>query len=147
MAKTLEDLTLERDRVETLYRITRELSASLDLDRVLVEALSLINRAVGVSHGSIMLVNPGNGSLIYRAALGRSKGLPRGGIPTRYRRGVGLAGWVVETREPVIVPDVTKDPRWIPSEDKSTPERKSAIAVPLTATDDVRGLYSAFLGC
>ena len=144
LAKTLEDLTFERDRVETLYRITRELSASLDLDRVLAEALSLINRAVGVSHGSIMLVNPGTGNLIYRAALGRSKGLPRGGIPTLYHRGVGLAGWVVETREPVIVPDVTKDPRWVPNENKSTPERKSAMAVPLTATDDVLGVLLLF---
>ena len=144
LAKTLEDLTYERDRVETLYRITRELSASLDLDRVLAEALSLINRAVGVSHGSIMLVASGTGDLIYRAALGRSKGLPRGGIPTRYRRGVGLAGWVVETREPVIVPDVTKDPRWIPSESTSTPERKSAMAVPLTAADDVLGVLLLF---
>lgn len=144
LAKTLEDLTVERDRVETLYRITSELSASLDLDRVLAEALSLINRAVGVSHGSIMLINPGNGNLIYRAALGRSKGLPRGGIPTRYRRGVGLAGWVIETREPVIVPDVTEDYRWIADEKESTPERKSALAVPLTAGDDVLGVLLLF---
>jgi GAF domain-containing protein/DNA-binding response OmpR family regulator/nitrogen-specific signal transduction histidine kinase/HAMP domain-containing protein len=144
LAKTLEDLTLERDRVETLYRITRELSASLDLDRVLAEALSLINRAVGVSHGSIMLLDSGTGNLIYRAALGRSKGLPRGGILTRYRRGVGLAGWVLETRESVIVPDVTQDPRWIPDEKKPTPERKSAIAVPLTAGEDVLGVLLLF---
>jgi GAF domain-containing protein/DNA-binding response OmpR family regulator/nitrogen-specific signal transduction histidine kinase/HAMP domain-containing protein len=144
LAKTLEDLTLERDRVETLYRITRELSASLDLDRVLAEALSLINRAVGVSHGSIMLLDSGTGNLIYRAALGRSKGLPRGGILTRYRRGVGLAGWVLETRESIIVPDVTQDPRWIPDEKKPTPERKSAIAVPLTAGEDVLGVLLLF---
>jgi GAF domain-containing protein/DNA-binding response OmpR family regulator/HAMP domain-containing protein len=144
LAKTLEDLTLERDRVETLYRITSELSASLDLDRVLAEALSLINRAVGVSHGSIMLLNPGNGNLIYRAALGRSKGLPRGGKPTPYRRGVGLAGWVIENREPAIVPDVTKDSRWIPNEKESTPERKSAMAIPLSAGEDVLGVLLLF---
>jgi GAF domain-containing protein/DNA-binding response OmpR family regulator/nitrogen-specific signal transduction histidine kinase/HAMP domain-containing protein len=144
LAKTLEDLTLERDRVETLYRITRELSASLDLDRVLAEALSLINRAVGVSHGSIMLLESGTGNLIYRAALGRSKGLPRGGIITRYCRGVGLGGWVIETRESVIVPDVTQDPRWIPDETMPTPERKSAIAVPLTAGEDVLGVLLLF---
>jgi PAS domain S-box-containing protein len=143
LVKTLEDLTLERDRVETLYRITRELSASLDLDRVMGEALALINSAVSVSHGSILLVDPGTGNLIYRAALGRSKGLPRGGIPTRYRQGVGLAGWVVETREPVIVPDVTQDPRWIPNEHKTTPERKSAMAVPLMA-DDLLGVLLLF---
>jgi PAS domain S-box-containing protein len=144
LARTLEDLTLERDRVETLYRISSELSASLDLDRVLAEALSLINRAVGVSHGSILLVNPGNGNLIYRAALGRSKGLPRGGKPTRFSRGVGLAGWVIETREAVIVPDVTQDPRWIPDEEKSILEPKSAMAVPLTAGEDVLGVLLLF---
>jgi PAS domain S-box-containing protein len=144
LAKTLEDLTLERDRVETLHRITSELSASLDLDRVLAEALSLINRAVGVSHGSIMLLNPGTGTLIYRAALGRSKGLPRGGKPTRFSRGVGLAGWVIENREPVILPDVTQDERWIPDEEESVPERKSAIAVPLSVGDDVLGVLLLF---
>jgi PAS domain S-box-containing protein len=144
LAKTLEDLTLERDRVETLHRITSELSASLDLDRVLAEALSLINRAVGVSHGSIMLLNAGTGNLIYRAALGRSKGLPRGGKPTRYSRGVGLAGWVIENREPVILPDVTQDERWIPDEEESVPERKSAIAVPLSVGDDVLGVLLLF---
>jgi GAF domain-containing protein/DNA-binding response OmpR family regulator/HAMP domain-containing protein len=144
LAKTLEDLTLERDRVETLYRITSELSASLDLDRVLAEALSLINRAVGVSHGSILLLSRGSSQLVYRAALGRSKGLPRGGKSTRYSRGVGLAGWVLENREPVIVPDVTQDARWIPDEEEPTPERRSAMAVPLTTGDDVLGVLLLF---
>jgi PAS domain S-box-containing protein len=144
LAKTLEDLTLERDRVETLYRITSELSASLDLDRVLAEALSLINRAVGVSHGSILLINAGTGDLIYRAALGRSKGLPRGGKPTRFSRGVGLAGWVLETRETAIVPDLTHDQRWIPDEEEYALERRSAMAVPLNAGDDVLGVLLLF---
>jgi PAS domain S-box-containing protein len=144
LARTLEDLTLERDRVETLYRITRELSASLDLDRVLNEALGLINRAVGVAHGSIMLLDPGTGNLVCRAVLGRSRGLQRDGLMTRYRRGVGLAGWVLETRQPVIVPDLKEDPHWIPSEKEPYPERRSAMAVPLTAGDDVLGVLILF---
>jgi PAS domain S-box-containing protein len=144
LADTLKDLTLERDRVETLYRITRELSASLDLDRVLAEALSLINQAVGVSHGSIMLLDPSTGNLTYRAALGRTRALPRGGKTTRYRRGVGLAGWVLETGEAVIVPDLTKDPYWIPEEQRRTPERKSALAVPLSIGEDVLGVLLLF---
>ena len=57
---------------------------------------------------------------------------------------MGLAGWVIETREPVIVPDVTKDPRWLPDEEESTPERKSAMAVPLNASDDVLGVLLLF---
>ncbi len=144
LANTLKDLTLERDRVETLYSITRELSASLDLDRVLNEALSLINRAVGVAHGAIMLLDPGTGNLIYRTALGRPRGLQREGAVTPYRRGVGLAGWVLETREAVIVPDVTQDPHWVPVDREPDPPRRAALAVPLTAGEDVLGVLLLF---
>jgi PAS domain S-box-containing protein len=144
LANTLKDLTLERDRVETLYSITRELAASLDLDRVLNEALSLINRAVGVAQGAIMLLDPGTGNLIYRTALGRPRGLHREGMATPYRRGVGLAGWVLESREAVIVPDVTKDPHWVPVDKEPDPPRRSALAVPLTAGEDVLGVLLLF---
>jgi PAS domain S-box-containing protein len=145
LAKALSDLTVERDRVETLYRITSELSASLDLDRVLMEALALINEAVGVSRGSIMLLDPSTGYLTYRTALGRRKPLPRGGQPTKYKAGVGLAGWVLEHREAVIVEDVAQDPRWLstPGEEEER-ENKSAIVVPLGAGEDVLGVLLLF---
>ena len=42
------------------------------------------------------------------------------------------------------MPDVTQDPRWIPDDRKTVPERKSAMAVPLTAGDDVLGVLLLF---
>ena len=142
LAETLQDLTEERDRVETLYQITRELSVSLDLDRVLNEALNLINRAIGISHGSILLLDHGSGELIYRAALGRDKTLPRGGQKTRYRLGYGLAGTVMELREPRIVPDLSEEPDWIPHEGMS--DRRSAMAVPLATGEGLMGALLLF---
>jgi PAS domain S-box-containing protein len=143
LGQALKELTVERDRVETLYRITRQLSASLDLDRVLMEALSLINEAIGVSKGSIMLLDPATGQLIYRAALGRRKPLPRGGQPTQFRPGVGLAGWVMEHRKAVILENIAKDPRWLADPDEETGSR-SAIAVPLGTGEDVVGVLLLF---
>jgi signal transduction histidine kinase/DNA-binding response OmpR family regulator len=142
LAQTLQDLTEERDRVNALYQITRELAASFDLDRVLVEALSLINRAVGISHGSILLLDHETGSLVYRAALGRDKPLPRGGHKTQYRPGYGLAGKVIETRQARIVPDLFMDPDWVSS--KETADRRSALAVPLITGEDVLGVLLLF---
>ncbi len=142
LAQTLQDLTEERDRVGALYQITRELAASFDLDRVLVEALSLINRAVGISHGSILLLDHETGNLVYRAALGRDKPLPRGGQKTRYRPGFGLAGRVIETRQARIVPDLSAEPDWISVKD--TPDRRSALAVPLITGEDVLGVLLLF---
>jgi PAS domain S-box-containing protein len=138
LAELVKELTAERDHVETLYRITRDLGISLDLDRVLIQALALINEAVGVEHGSIMLLDHETGNLIYRAALGRDKPLPRGGKITGFGKGVGLAGWVLEHRQPVIIEDVAKDERWIvrPEQERVS---KSALAVPLIVGEDVLG--------
>ncbi len=144
LAETLEDLTNERDRVETLYQITRELSTSLDLDRVLTEALNLINRAIGISHGSILLLDHGSGELIYRAALGRDKPLPRGGSKTKYRLGYGLAGTVMELQEPRLVPDLSQDPDWVPGQDRETPDQRSAMVVPLTTGEGMMGALLLF---
>jgi len=139
LAQAIKELTAERDHVEALYRITRDLGISLDLDRVLIQALALINEAVGVEHGSIMLLDHETGNLIYRAALGRDKPLPRGGNMTDFRKGVGLAGWVLEHREAVIIEDVAKDERWIvrPGQERVS---KSALAVPLAVGEDVLGV-------
>ncbi len=139
LAQAIKELTAERDHVEALYRITRDLGISLDLDRVLIQALALINEAVGVEHGSVMLLDPESGNLIYRAALGRDKPLPRGGKMTNFRKGVGLAGWVLEHRESVIIEDVAKDERWIvhPGQERVS---KSALVVPLAVGEDVLGV-------
>jgi PAS domain S-box-containing protein len=139
LAQAIEELTAERDYVEALYRITRDLGISLDLDRVLIQALALTNEVVGVEHSSIMLLDHETGNLIYRAALGRDKPLPRGGKMTDFRKGVGLAGWVLEHREPVIIEDVAKDKRWIvrPGRERMN---KSALAVPLAVGEDVLGV-------
>jgi signal transduction histidine kinase len=141
LARTLQDLTEERDRVRTLYQIARELSTSFDLDRVLNEALNLINRAIGISLGAILLVNHETGNLVYRAALGRDVPLPRGGLETRYKLGYGLAGKVMETRQARVIPDLTADPDWIPDE---ASDHHSAIVVPLSTGDDIFGTLLLF---
>jgi PAS domain S-box-containing protein len=138
LADAMGELTEERDRVETLYRITSELSASLDLDHVLNRALKLTGGAVEADQGSILMVDTqtlarsagSSGRLINRAVWGTGVTLPPGGALTRFSRDEGLAGWVVEHREAAIVPDIRRDPRWIEPQEKER-EYRSALAVPL----------------
>jgi len=133
-----QELIEERDRVEMLYRITSELSASLDLSYVLNQALELVVEAVGADRAATLMLDSESGQLVYRAALGADIDLPPGGMPTRFSVGEGLVGWVVERRRPVIVPDIRKDPRWVESEDRERSYR-SALAVPLLMGDEVLG--------
>ncbi len=136
-------LAEERDRVATLYRVTSQLAASLDLDRVLNRALELVVEAVGAERAAILMLEQESGRLIYRAALGAEVKLPLGGIPTRFSRGEGLAGWVVEHCEAAIVPDIRQDPRWVEPQERKRAYR-SALAVPLLVGDEVLGVLLLF---
>jgi PAS domain S-box-containing protein len=144
LAEAMWKLTEERDRVETLYRITSQLSATLDLDHVLNLALKLIVDAVGAERASILMAKSESGKLIYRAALGEDEKLPLGGIPTRFSSGEGLAGWVVEYRKSAIVPDIHQDPRWVKSRSNNEGKYRSALAVPLVVGDQVLGALLLF---
>ncbi|MDY6874897.1 MAG: GAF domain-containing protein [Chloroflexota bacterium] len=143
LAKAMGELTQERDRVEMLYRITSQLSASLDLDYVLNRALALVVEVVGAEQSSIMMLDLQSSRLINRATLGAGERLPPGGVPTRFHRGEGLAGWVIDHREATIVADIRQDPRWVESLGGGR-EYRSALAVPLLVSDDVLGTLLLF---
>ena len=142
LAETLQELRQERDRVDTLYHIGRQLSASLDLDRVLNEALYLISHTIPITQGAILLLTPGEDRLVYRAALGRRRPLPRGGKETRYKIGVGLAGHILETRQPQIVHNLLDNELWLP-DDKELVHR-SVLAVPLITAYEALGVLMLF---
>lgn len=138
LADALEDLTEERDRVETLYRIASELSASLDLDYVLNKALALVVDAVEADRASTMMLDASSGQLIHRAACGADVKLSPGGDPVPFSRGEGLVGWVIEQREATIVSDIQQDSRWVEMGERDRAYR-SALSVPLIVGDEVLG--------
>lgn len=141
-----EALEKERDRVETLYRITSELGTSLDLERVLNRALTLVLEAVKSERGSVFMLDPQRDRIVHKAVLWAKSedrdaqthaALPVGGAPTRFRRGEGLPGWIMETKQPVIVDDMSEDSRWVEPESES--EYRSVLAVPLIVSDEAMG--------
>jgi PAS domain S-box-containing protein len=140
LRQALDQLTVERDRVETLFRITSELQASLDLDRVLNHALTLVNENIQASRAVILLTSPQSDTLSSRALIDVDQGLSAGETPMVLRRGDGLAGWSVRRRKPAVVPDVLNDPYWIPEEGGPQADARSALVVPLITADDVLGV-------
>jgi len=138
LAGAMEELEKERDRVETLYRITSQLASSLDLDHVLNKAMGLIVEAVGADRASTVMIDSGSGQQIERAALGEDVDLPLGGKSTRFSRPESLAGWASEHRQTVVVSDVRRDSRWIGAEGEEERYR-AALAVPLMVGDQALG--------
>lgn len=137
----LSELTKQRDRAETLYRITSELGTTLDLERVLERALRLFADAIGVRHGTIMLLDQETGYLQLRASLEPDREVPREGKRTEFRKGVGLAGWVLQHNQTVLIADITQDERWVLRPGKEVHFR-SALAAPLSLGGDVLGVLT-----
>ncbi len=132
----------ERDRVKYLLRVTSELAASLDQDRVLVRALELVNEIVQATHGSILLVDSLTGELIYPSAFETHKLPPLPRVDLGIKPEEGLAGWIIRYRSSLIIEDTLNDERWIAQQENS--ELRSVMAVPLIANDEVIGVLTLF---
>ncbi len=138
------ELAREQRNTETLLRILTEVSASLDLDRALNRTLALLNDAIGAEQGSILMVNPEDNTIQYRAGYGYvTPIMTEGPRPTPLKVGEGLAGWVIKNRQSVLLDDVRKDKRWVklPS---NAPQHRSVIAAPLTVGEEVIGAIMVF---
>ena len=142
LAQTLQELTDERDRMGVLYELGRQLTSSFDLEEVLHHALNLLNGAIGISQGAVLLLDPETGYLVHRAAIGRDKPLPPEGSPTRFKVGYGLAGQVMASRRPRLIPELAHEPDWVSH--SPVLHRRSALVVPLTTGDDVLGALLLF---
>jgi len=139
-------LQREQQNTETLLRILVEVSSSLDLDRALNRTLSLLNEAISAEQGTIMLVNVEDNTLHYRAGFGylsekRDDETDRNSV---LKVGEGLAGWVVQNREAVLINDLHEDPRWVRATTATSQEHRSAMVTPMLVGEDAIGVLMVF---
>jgi PAS domain S-box-containing protein len=139
VAERTTALDREHRRAETLLRVSTELVASLDLELVLHRALELVNEAIGADQAAVILTDPDTLQLVFRASLDRENKPPSGGRPIPFHVGEGLAGWVIQQRQAVILPDISADSRWVHLYPDDEPRYRSALAVPLMVGADALG--------
>jgi signal transduction histidine kinase len=142
VAERTRALHEESNRVKILLRITSELSASLDQDHVLNQALHLVNEVANATQGVILLIDPETDEFVFRAALGLERPLPPRGAATGMLQHEGLAGWIIENRSAVIVNDTSSDPRWV-NRPQST-DHRAVLGVPLITNEEVIGVLMLF---
>ncbi|MFO7899537.1 MAG: response regulator, partial [Planctomycetota bacterium] len=128
-------------RVHQLYTImdvTKAIRSILDLDRLLDFCLRLIAREMHVENSSIMLARPGGHWLVVKAAHGPNAEKV---IGKERRRGDGVAGWVAEYKEPLLVTDLDNSPVFA-TEYSGNYAGKSFLSVPLARQDRVLGVLN-----
>ncbi|MCP4359746.1 MAG: GAF domain-containing protein [Chloroflexi bacterium] len=142
VARRTRALQEESNRVQILLRITTELSASLDQDRVLTKALDLVNEVVNATDGVILLVDQETGEFVFRASLKEQRPLIHKKVSSGLKRDEGLAGWMIENRSAVIVHNTKEDPRWL--ELPTSSKYQSVLGVPLISSEEVIGVLMLF---
>lgn len=134
------------DRVAALMRcfaLSRLVTESLELSEVLERIMTTSRQALCAEAASLLLVDealgPGQGELVFTVAQGPACGDLRTGF--RLAPGEGVAGWVAQEAEPVLLVDVYADPRFNPEVDRLTGYRTRTMAcVPLLYRGRVIGV-------
>ena len=116
-----------------LNEIARELTSILNLDELLKHIAELVSRLIDYQMFSILLLDGTGESLQHRFSLRFQENIQ---IKHDIRLGQGLVGYAAQHKHAVLVPDVSKDPRYI----KLNPETRSELVVPLIYKDKVIGV-------
>ncbi|MBP7692184.1 MAG: GAF domain-containing protein [Anaerolineales bacterium] len=131
----------EQRRLALLYRIGREIAGRLNLAELLQRVLQATVDNVQAKTGSAIVLND-QGEVLYSALMMDNAFQPD---PERRLAGTlqgGLAGWVLANRQPALVTDTSKDPRWGRRPDDEIVGSKSAIAAPLLGRARVVGVLT-----
>jgi PAS domain S-box-containing protein len=138
-ARVRAEAALQRRNHELalLNRTVQVLGASLDLDQVLATILEEMRHLLGVTAGSVWLADPATGELVCCQAAGPQRAIVRG---WRLAPGQGIAGWVTQHGQSLIVPDAQADARHFADVDRQTGLAMHAVlSVPLRIKEKVLG--------
>ena len=131
-----ERQTLPKDLM-VFHDVARALTSSLDLDSILGAIMLQMEQFFEPESWSLLIVDEEQQNLYYAVAAGKSSGDRN----LRVGMGEGIAGWVAQHGEPVIVSEPGNDPRFAVEGDASplSPVR-SAICIPLRSRDRTLGV-------
>ncbi|HZJ30111.1 MAG TPA: GAF domain-containing SpoIIE family protein phosphatase [Vicinamibacterales bacterium] len=119
--------------LETLAEIGREMSSILDLDQLLTRIASLTKRLIDYRTFGILLLNEQSRELEMKLAVSYGKGAEK----QHMKLGEGLVGWAALHKEPVLVADVSTDPRYV----NLVEDARSELVIPMLIKDRCIGVF------
>jgi putative nucleotidyltransferase with HDIG domain len=136
-----DDLLRKNRQLKTFAELSALVNSTLDTQEIKTRAIEAAATLADAETGSLLLVDPETGELFFEVALGEKGNALR---EMRLPRGQGIAGWVAETGEPLVVPDASSDPRFFSrADEKSTFTTRNLACVPVRTKEKVIGVLEA----
>jgi phosphoserine phosphatase RsbU/P len=132
-ARLYARVTRQARTLEVLNEIARELTSILDIDQLFKRTAEALSRLIDYQMFSILLLDPVGRTLEHRFSLRFKQSIQ---LKHDVALGAGLVGYAAAMGESVLVPDVTRDKRYI----AINPETRSELCVPLFYKGSVIGV-------
>jgi phosphoserine phosphatase RsbU/P len=132
-ARLFQQVRTQAETLLVLNEVSREISSILDVEELLRRTAELVKRIIDYQILSIMLYD--EEQKVFRHRLDVKHGQRVQG-KLRAAATEGLVGAAATSREPVLVPDVTADPRYL----MINPETRSELAIPMIHQGRVIGV-------
>jgi diguanylate cyclase (GGDEF)-like protein len=129
------------DDLLVFHQLARSLTSSFDLDTILRTILEHMERFIEADLWTLLMLDPERQDLYYAIAAGGEEASLR---DLRVKVGEGVAGWVVEHGETLIVPEAVDDPRLNDVCGANPRKVRSVIALPLRGRKGTHGAIEIF---
>ena len=141
LRETISTLQRQTARLQRILEISRVLTTTLDIDPLLGIILDASTELTDTEAASIMLLDERSGELVFAASTGSKKEeLANVRVPLEG----SIAGTILRQRAPLVVGDVTKDPRhFSQAAQKIGFVTRSILGVPMTIKDRPIGVLEA----
>lgn len=136
--KVNNDIEKKFNILKSVYEIGKLLTSTLDSGKVLQLVTERVGELLAAKNWSLLLVDEEKKELYFGIVVGNGSDKIK---KKRLKLGEGIAGWVAVNRKPILIPDVSKDPRFFPGMDKVSGFRtESIICAPLISKGRVLGV-------
>ena len=139
-ARLFQETQEQLQSLKVLYEISSDLTATLELERILTACLERVMEVFGVTAASIMTLEGDH--LVFQVAIGEKSEQIK---PFHLHIGQGIAGWAVQNVRGTIANDAQSDPRFYPGVDEQSGfQTRSLMAVPLVVNNRAIGVIEVF---
>lgn len=133
-ARAYEQARKRARQLITIGEVTRQVSATIELERLFERVVDLIRDAFGYYHVGIFTVDPEQETVQFQASA--SAGAQDVSFDVEW--GQGLIGWVAAHGEPLLINDVEQEPRYRCID--ALEGTRSELAVPLLLEEERVGV-------